>query len=104
MADKYEESLKHIDDKDKDTDLGSDEDEVQDWEDWEEEEEDGDDSDSSFLCLFCDSTFADTSSLFAHCTSTHHFDFHAIRRSLRLDFYDSFKLINFVRSQVSPGT
>lgn len=65
------------------------------WDDWEGERE------SEFACLFCDSQYSSCSSLFDHCASLHHFDFHAIRAILKLDFYASFKLINFVRSQVS---
>ncbi|KAG2372505.1 protein arginine N-methyltransferase [Vigna angularis] len=67
------------------------------WDDWEGERE------SEFACLFCDSQYSSCSSLFDHCASLHHFDFHAIRASLKLDFYASFKLINFVRSQVSSS-
>ncbi|BAT93360.1 hypothetical protein LR48_Vigan05g005100 [Vigna angularis] len=67
------------------------------WDDWEGERE------SEFACLFCDSQYSSCSSLFDHCASLHHFDFHAIRASLKLDFYASFKLINFVRSQVSEN-
>jgi len=65
------------------------------WDDWEGERE------SEFTCLFCDSQYSSCGSLFDHCASLHHFDFHAIRATLNLDFYASFKLINFVRSQVS---
>lgn len=74
--------------------------ELQDWNDWdakEEEEEEGPD----FLCFFCDSRYSSCDDLFDHCSSTHHFDFRAIRKALGLNFYGSFKLINFVRSQVS---
>lgn len=67
------------------------------WDDW--EGDDGD-SDSDFLCLFCDSNYDSCSSLFQHCASVHHFDFHAVRNSLNLDFYASFKLINYIRSKV----
>ncbi|KAH0981362.1 hypothetical protein GBA52_008539 [Prunus armeniaca] len=73
--------------------------ELQDWNDWdakEEEEEEGLD----FLCFFCDSRYSSCDELFDHCSSTHHFDFRAIRKALGLNFYGSFKLINFVRSQV----
>lgn len=78
------------------------EDELQDWDDWEAEEDgEGDDgSDSDFLCLFCDSRYDSSDQLFDHCSSSHHFDFVRIRRSLGLDFYGCFKLINYVRSQV----
>ncbi|KAF4388974.1 hypothetical protein F8388_026703 [Cannabis sativa] len=72
------------------------------WDDWREDDQDQDETeDSAFLCLFCDSTYTDTQALFHHCISTHHFDFQSIRKTLTLDFYASFKLINYVRSQVS---
>ncbi|XP_058782575.1 probable protein arginine N-methyltransferase 3 [Vicia villosa] len=71
------------------------------WDDW--EGDDGD-SDSDFLCLFCDSNYDSCSSLFQHCASVHHFDFHAVRNSLNLDFYASFKLINYIRSKVSENS
>ncbi|KAI5410918.1 hypothetical protein KIW84_056167 [Lathyrus oleraceus] len=70
------------------------------WDDW--EGDDGD-SDSDFLCLFCDSNHDSCTSLFQHCASIHHFDFHALRNSLQLDFYASFKLINYIRSKVAES-
>jgi type I protein arginine methyltransferase len=72
--------------------------EEQQWDDWEENEGD---SDSEFICLFCDSNFSSCISLFQHCASLHHFDFHAVRNSLNLDFYASLKLINYIRSKVT---
>ena len=108
----YEESLRpeHIDDKNLENYDGDeeeeDDDELQDWDDW-QEEEDGDrdeeeDSGSDFVCLFCDCTFGQANAVFDHCVSSHHFDFRGIRQALSLDFYSSFKLINYVRSQVNP--
>ncbi|KAI4323573.1 hypothetical protein L6164_023168 [Bauhinia variegata] len=83
-----------------------DDDEVQeDWSDWNGDDEEGGEGEpeSDFLCLFCDSKFGSCGSLFEHCTGTHHFDFHGIRKVLSLDFYGSFKLINFIRSQVAEN-
>ncbi|KAL5570590.1 hypothetical protein UlMin_027165 [Ulmus minor] len=103
----YEETLRPEeieDDEDQDED---DDEELQDWDDWNaedregEEEEDGFDSD--FLCLFCDTRFTAIDALFDHCISTHYFDFRFIREALRLDFYGSLKLINYVRSQVAEN-
>lgn len=68
----------------------------------EENEDDGNDEDSEFLCLFCDSKYGYCDALFEHCRLTHFFDFNGIRKELSLDFYGSFKLINYVRSQVNP--
>ncbi|XP_004307081.1 PREDICTED: probable protein arginine N-methyltransferase 3 [Fragaria vesca subsp. vesca] len=79
-------------------------DELQDWDDWNadeaDEQEESSDLDSELLCLFCDSKFTYCDELFDHCSATHHFDFRAIRNALGLSFYSSFKLINYVRSQV----
>ncbi|KAE9584768.1 putative methyltransferase transcription factor C2H2 family [Lupinus albus] len=68
------------------------------WDDWEGDEGE---SQSELVCLFCDSKFGSCDSLFVHCGSVHHFDFHGLRKSLCLNFYASFKLINYIRSQVA---
>lgn len=75
----------------------------QNWDDWNADDEEDSDSDL-LLCLFCESKFSSAESLFQHCSSTHSFDFHKFRRAFGLDFYDSFKLINYIRSQVSNTT
>ncbi|GMI83307.1 protein arginine methyltransferase 3, ARABIDOPSIS THALIANA PROTEIN ARGININE METHYLTRANSFERASE 3 [Hibiscus trionum] len=71
----------------------------------EDENEDGDenDEDLEFLCLFCDSKYGSCDALFDHCCLAHSFDFNGIRKELGLDFYGSFKLINYVRSQVADN-
>lgn len=69
------------------------------WDDWEGEDEG--ERESEFVCLFCDSRYSSCGSLFDHCASLHRFDFHTIRTTLSLDFYASFKLINFIRSRVN---
>ncbi|KAL0717053.1 hypothetical protein Bca4012_066375 [Brassica carinata] len=75
-----------------------------DWGDWEAGvEEDGDGSESDFICLFCDFHYASCDSLLEHCRLSHGFDFHGVRKELNLDFYASFKLINYVRSQVAEN-
>ncbi|KHN01970.1 Hypothetical protein glysoja_045965 [Glycine soja] len=73
------------------------------WDDWEGEDEEGEQRDSEFVCLFCESRYSSCGSLFDHCASLHRFDFHAIRTTLSLDFYASFKLINFIRSLVAEN-
>lgn len=75
-----------------------DEEEPEGWDDW---EEDKGDSQLELVCLFCDSKYSSCDSLFEHCASIHHFDFHALRKALNFNFYASFKLINYIRSQVS---
>ncbi|KAL0538507.1 hypothetical protein IC582_022653 [Cucumis melo] len=79
------------------------EDEQDDWDDWNADEEGEEAFDSNFLCLFCNSKYNDCNMLFNHCNSVHYFDFHSIRRNLGLDFYGSFKIINYVRSQVAEN-
>ncbi|CAL1377274.1 unnamed protein product [Linum trigynum] len=75
--------------------------EEEDWNDW---GEDGDEElDSNFVCLFCDSNYTSCNELFEHCRLAHKFDFQGIRKRLGLDFYGSFKLINYVRSQVAQN-
>lgn len=93
------ELLSHSDDDDTEENFSED----GDWGDWEEAgvEEDGDVSESDFLCLFCDAHYVSCALLFEHCRVSHGFDFHGVRKELKLDFYSSFKLINYVRSQVS---
>ncbi|TKW32110.1 hypothetical protein SEVIR_2G148300v4 [Setaria viridis] len=70
------------------------------WDDW---CSDGDDAGGGLLCLFCSSRFDADSSLFAHCSAEHRFDFHRIVKELRLDFYGCIRLINFVRSKVAEN-
>lgn len=73
----------------------------QDWGDW--SEDDGG-LESGFLCLFCDAEYSSCDTLFEHCRLSHCFDFHSVKTELRLDFYGSFKLINYIRSQVSSAS
>ncbi|KAL5732551.1 hypothetical protein ACOSP7_031908 [Xanthoceras sorbifolium] len=78
--------------------------EEEDWGDWrEDDEEEEEDSEPGFQCLFCDNKYSSCDALFEHCRLTHHFDFHSIKIALDLDFYGSFKLINYVRSQVAEN-
>lgn len=77
------------------------EDQDQAWADWGADDIEEEESDSDILCLFCDSKYSSCDALFEHCSSNHHFDFLSVTKTLILDFYGSFKLINFVRSRVS---
>ncbi|RDY03738.1 putative protein arginine N-methyltransferase 3, partial [Mucuna pruriens] len=95
---KEEEEAYRMEEEEDDND--DDEEEEQAWGDWEGEEGE---RESEFRCLFCDSHYSSCGSLFDHCASIHHFDFHTIRTTLHLDFYASFKLINFIRSQVAEN-
>ncbi|RHZ68644.1 hypothetical protein Glove_294g141 [Diversispora epigaea] len=67
------------------------------WDDWEEDEE----NQQNFKCLFCKQLFSTSSNdLFLHCIEYHGFDFQKIRLDLKLDFYQSIRLINYIRKQV----
>uniref|UniRef100_A0A1D1XSI2 C2H2-type domain-containing protein n=1 Tax=Anthurium amnicola TaxID=1678845 RepID=A0A1D1XSI2_9ARAE len=79
---------------------GEEEEQVEDWDDWKADE---DDSEPSYLCLFCDLSYASSDDLFDHCRTEHFFDFYGTRRALGLDFYSSLKLINYVRAQVAEN-
>ena len=85
---------------DRELDNEEEEDQDEDWGDWGADDVE-EESDSDILCLFCESNYSSCGALFEHCSSIHHFDFLSIRKTLNLDFYGSFKLINFVRSRVS---
>ncbi|XP_002513022.2 probable protein arginine N-methyltransferase 3 [Ricinus communis] len=73
-----------------------------DWEDWRDDDEE-EEADSNFLCLFCDSKYSSCIELLDHCGFTHKFDLKGIRKELCLDFYGSFKFINYVRSMVAEN-
>ncbi|CAG8519309.1 1757_t:CDS:10 [Diversispora eburnea] len=67
------------------------------WDDWEEEEG----NQQNLKCLFCKQLFSTSSNdLFFHCIEYHGFDFQKIRLDLKLDFYQSIRLINYIRKQV----
>lgn len=86
--------------------IGSEEEEVEEMEveeeggGWDDLGSDGDDSEPEIKCLFCALSCRSAGDLFGHCSSVHSFDFHALRKLFGLDFYSSFKLINFIRAQV----
>ncbi|RWW24444.1 hypothetical protein BHE74_00002623 [Ensete ventricosum] len=90
---------KRVEESERDEEEKEDEEQMEEWDDWQSEEE----SSSRCLCLFCPSRFGSAEILFDHCRSEHSFDFHHIVRELGLDFYGSFKLINYVRSQVAEN-
>lgn len=78
------------------------EEEIEGWDDWRSGDgEDGEwDPLASIVCLFCAEKFDSSELLFKHCTLEHSFDFYAIVKILKLDFYGSLKLINYIRSKV----
>ncbi|KAF9542657.1 hypothetical protein EC957_001791 [Mortierella hygrophila] len=66
------------------------------WDDW--EDEDGMAA-ADPKCLFCTEIFPSAREVFDHCTKTHGFDFLRARHQLSLDFYQSIRLINYLRKQ-----
>ncbi|KAJ1771667.1 hypothetical protein IW140_003259 [Coemansia sp. RSA 1813] len=63
------------------------------WDDWE-----GDEMDIPMKCLFCTQTFHSALILFRHVKKTHEFDFLKARADLKLDFYQSMRLVNYIRT------
>lgn len=66
------------------------------WDDWEDEEGM---AASDPQCLFCPQTFPSAREVFDHCTHNHGFDFLRARQQFDLDFYQSIRLINYLRKQ-----
>ncbi|GLJ50966.1 hypothetical protein SUGI_1085400 [Cryptomeria japonica] len=69
------------------------------WDDWDDEEEES----MQCLCLFCNQRLDSADAVFKHCCKDHAFDFSSLRKSLALNFYETFKLINYLRSQVAEN-
>ncbi|KAK9682146.1 hypothetical protein RND81_10G053500 [Saponaria officinalis] len=89
-----------IDDDDDDLEI---DDSQETWDDW-NADENADDDDSQLKCLFCDLNLSSLNSFLEHCSSAHCFDFTHLKKSLGLDFYGCFKLINYVRAMVAQNT
>ncbi|KAF9954924.1 Protein arginine N-methyltransferase 3 [Modicella reniformis] len=66
------------------------------WDDW--EAEDGMGAEDT-KCLFCVEIFPSAREVFAHCTASHGFNFLQTRQRFNLDFYQSIRLINYLRKQ-----
>ncbi|KAJ2080299.1 hypothetical protein H4R24_003174 [Coemansia sp. RSA 988] len=63
------------------------------WDDWE-----GDEMMTPMKCLFCSQTFQSPAPLFSHAKEAHGFDFMKTRSELRLDFYQSMRTVNYIRT------
>ncbi|KAI8322119.1 S-adenosyl-L-methionine-dependent methyltransferase [Martensiomyces pterosporus] len=63
------------------------------WDDWEDEE-----MNTPMKCLFCTHTFQSPITLFRHVKQVHGFDFPKIRAKLSLDFYQSMRVVNYIRT------
>ncbi|KAF3781198.1 putative protein arginine N-methyltransferase 3 [Nymphaea thermarum] len=98
FLDEKPEEIVAVFDEDDDVD---DEEQNSGWDEW--KDDDGDADERECLCLFCDLKWSSVDALFDHCASIHAFDFIGLQRSLDLSFYESFKLINYVRSQVAAN-
>ncbi|KAJ2864291.1 hypothetical protein GGH94_003013 [Coemansia aciculifera] len=62
------------------------------WDDWEDEE-----MNTPMKCLFCAQTFQSPIVLFRHAKQAHGFDFPKTRATLGLDFYQSMRVVNYIR-------
>ena len=74
------------------------------WEEWQEgapEEEEDDINEEATRCLLCTQVLPSPQAALQHCANTHSFDFLKLRADARLDFYDTLRLINFIRSKLS---
>ncbi|KAF9431718.1 hypothetical protein BGZ76_011790 [Entomortierella beljakovae] len=65
------------------------------WDDWEDEEG----GSEGAKCLFCADIFPSARETFDHCSTIHGFDFLRARQKFQLDFYQSIRLINYLRQQ-----
>jgi type I protein arginine methyltransferase len=74
---------------------------MKDDEGWEDAEPDVENE--TFISLLDDEVFTDLMSMLNHCKDKYNFDFLQLKRKLAFDFYDSVKLVNFIRSQVHSG-
>lgn len=81
--------------------IDSDEEDSGDWEEWQAagHEEEGDE-DEAMKCLFCIAELSTSRAVFQHCVEVHSFDFLKLRADAGLDFYDTLRLINFIRFKV----
>ncbi|KAI8367011.1 S-adenosyl-L-methionine-dependent methyltransferase [Choanephora cucurbitarum] len=69
------------------------------WDDWSNDEEEQQDS----QCLFCSNRFPQAKLTLDHVKQSHGFDYIHVRRSLHLNFYQSIRLINYIRQQVKAN-
>ena len=74
---------------------------MKDDEGWEDVEPDVENE--TFISLLDNEVFTDLISMLNHCKDKYDFDFLELKGKLAFDFYDSVKLVNFIRSQVRSG-
>ncbi|KAJ1997688.1 hypothetical protein H4R26_005742, partial [Coemansia thaxteri] len=63
------------------------------WDDWEDDE-----MNAPMKCLFCTHTSQSPIILFRHVKQAHGFDFPQTRATLGLDFYQSMRVVNYIRT------
>lgn len=78
----------------------SDDEESGEWEEWQAGGLEEAEEDDAAQCLFCRDELPSSKAVFQHCAEVHSFDFVKLRADARLDFYDTLRLINFIRSRV----
>ncbi|KAF2488392.1 S-adenosyl-L-methionine-dependent methyltransferase [Lophium mytilinum] len=66
-------------------------------------EADDDDDAVAIKCFFCDKTFANATAMCDHCKADESFDFLAAKARMNLDFVETIKFINYIRTQVMLG-
>ncbi|POS86482.1 hypothetical protein EPUL_004069 [Erysiphe pulchra] len=81
--------------------IGSDKTDSTDEEEWKDTEPDQEVV--NFVSLFDDQEFTDIFAMFNYCREEYGFDFLEIRQRLGLDFYNSIKLVNFIRAEAQKG-
>ncbi|KAG4302480.1 hypothetical protein PCK1_001316 [Pneumocystis canis] len=54
-------------------------------------------------CLFCCATFDVTQQVYEHCKEDHAFDLPSLQCKFKFDFYNTVRLINYIRDQVRQG-
>ncbi|KJE90940.1 hypothetical protein CAOG_02165 [Capsaspora owczarzaki ATCC 30864] len=80
---------------DSDNDAAEDDDNVESqWDDWQE------DAVEPIKCLFCSTMHLGTDAVTAHMKTEHDFDFDSIRALWHLNFYQTIKLVNYIRHNV----
>lgn len=70
---------------------------LKDDESWEDQEPDLEKIEVT--CLGCSQIFPDAQSMLPHCRDTHNIDIVKVQKTLRLDFLEMIKMVNFVRAE-----
>ncbi|RKF59117.1 Ribosomal protein arginine N-methyltransferase rmt3 [Erysiphe neolycopersici] len=83
------------------SEIGSDKTDSTDEEEWKDIEPDQEVV--NFISLFDNQEFTDIFAMFNYCREKYGFDFLEIRQRLGLDFYNSIKLVNFIRAEALEG-